>query len=117
MLPPDSTAADISRRGLLGAGLASVGGLVLPDILRLRAAAGAETRPTSVIFVFLAGGPSQHETFDPKPDAPAEYRGPFQSIPTRVPGVRFSETMPKLAAKMTDLSIVRSICHREGSHI
>ncbi len=70
-----------------------------------------------MIFVYLAGGPSQHETFDPKPGAPAEYRGPFQSIPTRVPGVRFSETMPKLAGKMTDLAIVRSIFHREGSHI
>jgi uncharacterized protein (DUF1501 family) len=108
----------IPRRSFLGAGLAScLGSLLLPDILRLRAAAGTEKRPTAVIFVYLAGGPSQHETFDPKPDAPAEYRGPFQSIPTRVPGVRFSETMPKLADMMAELTIVRSICHREGSHI
>lgn len=118
LMPGPRSATDDSRRGFLAAGLASsLGGLVLPNILRLRAAAGAEKRPTSVIFVFLAGGPSQHETFDPKPDAPAEYRGPFHSIPTGVPGVRFSETMPKLAAKMADLTIVRSICHAEGSHI
>jgi hypothetical protein len=67
LLPDSRSATDVSRRGFLGAGLASaLGGLVLPDILRLRAAAGAETRPTAVIFVYLAGGPSQHETFDPK---------------------------------------------------
>lgn len=118
LLPGSRSATGVPRRGFLGAGLASsLGGLVLPDILRLRAAAGAEKQPTAVIFVYLAGGPSQHETFDPKPDAPAEYRGPFQSIPTRVPGIHFSETMPQLAGKMTDLTIVRSICHGEGSHI
>lgn len=118
LLPNSRSAIDVSRRGFLYAGLASsLGGLFLPDILRLRAAAGAEKRPTAVIFVYLAGGPSQHETFDPKPDAPAEYRGPFQSIPTSMPGIRFSETMPQLAGKMTDLTIVRSVFHREGSHI
>ncbi len=117
--PSDSLGPiDVSRRGFFGAGLAScVGGLVLPEILRLRAVAGTDTKPTSVIFVYLAGGPAQHETFDPKPDAPAEYRGPFQSIPTRVPGIRFSETFPKLADKMTELAIVRSIFHAEASHI
>src|SRR3954447_8968685 len=102
LLPGSRSATDISRRAFLSAGLASsLGSLILPDILRLRAAAGAEKRPTAVIFVYLAGGPSQHETFDPKPDAPTEYRGPFQSIPTSLPGIRFSETMPKLARKMT----------------
>lgn len=118
LLPGSLSATEISRRGFLRGGLASsLGGLVLPDILRLRAAAGADKQATAVIFVYLAGGPSQHETFDPKPDAPAEYRGPFQSIATSVPGIRFSETMPKLAAKMRDLAIVRSVCHGEGSHI
>lgn len=118
LLSGSRPATEVSRRGFLYAGLASsLGGLVLPDILRLRAAAGAEKRPTAVIFVYLAGGPSQHETFDPKPDAPAEYRGPFQSIPTSLPSIRFSETMPKLARKMTDLAIVRSVSHGEGSHI
>lgn len=117
-LPSNSrSTTDVSRRSFLDTALtSSLGSLVLPDILRLQAA-GAETRSTAVIFVFLAGGPSQHETFDPKPDAPAEYRGPFQSIPTSVPGIHFSETMPRLASKMTELAIVRSVCHREGSHI
>jgi hypothetical protein len=114
-LPPST--ADVCRRAFLRTSLTAVGGLTLPNVLRLRAAAGAATRPTAVIFVYLGGGPSQHETFDPKPDAPAEYRGPFASIPTSVPGVRFSETMPQLARLMKDLAVVRSVSHREASHI
>jgi hypothetical protein len=86
-------------------------------VLRLRAASGSQGRSTSVIFVYLGGGASQHETFDPKPEAPVEYRGPFASIPTSLPGVRFSETMPRLASLMHELAIVRSVHHREASHI
>jgi hypothetical protein len=113
--PP--SAGDISRRAFLQTGLAAaVGGLTLPNVLRLRAAS-AVVRPTSVIFVYLGGGPSQHETFDPKPGAPAEYRGPFGTIPTSVPGIRFSETMPRLARKMKDLALIRSVAHHEASHI
>lgn len=108
---------DVSRRRFLGAGMASLGSLFLPDVLRLRAAAGAETRSSSVIFVFLAGGPSQHETFDPKPEAPSEYRGPFLSVSTALPGIRFSETMPRLADAIKDLAIIRSVVHSEASHI
>ena len=93
-----------SRRAFLQAGLA---GLALPNLLRLRAAANS-TRRTAVIFVMQGGGPSQHETYDPKPDAPVEYRGAFQSIPTTVPGVRFCELLPRQARLMHDLAIVRS---------
>lgn len=110
--------SDVSRRDFFQAGLAAaVGSLTLPNILRLRAAASAENRSTAVIFVYLGGGPSQHETFDPKPDAPIEYRGPFRSIPTSVPGVHFSETLPHLAQCMKDVAIIRSVQHHEASHI
>jgi uncharacterized protein (DUF1501 family) len=108
---------NLCRRSFVQAGLAAAGGLTLPNVLRWRAAAGEESRHTAVIFVYLGGGASQHETFDPKPDAPLEYRGTFQSIPTSVAGVRFSETMPQLARLMKDLAVIRSIGHREGSHI
>jgi hypothetical protein len=114
-LPRDGNlSTNVSRRSFLGAAVAS---LTLPNVLRLRAAVVADTRCTAVIFVYLGGGAAQHETFDPKPDAPVEYRGPFRSTPTSVPGVRFSETMPHLARLMKDLAIIRSVHHREGSHI
>jgi hypothetical protein len=64
----------------------------------------------------LSGGPSQHDTFDPKPDAPSEFRGPFQSIPTRLPGVRVTELFPSVAELMDKLTILRSVHHGDGSH-
>jgi uncharacterized protein (DUF1501 family) len=105
-----------ARRDFLKLGLVAGAGLTLPDLLRLRAAAGQSGRDTAVIFVQMGGGPSQHETFDPKPAAPQEYRGAFQSIATAVPGVRFCELWPRLASLMKDLAIVRSVGHHEGSH-
>ena len=73
----------------------------MPELLRLRASAD-EARggklDTAVIYLELAGGPTQHETYDPKPDAPAEYRGPLNSIKTALPGVHFSQYMEKQAA-------------------
>ncbi len=65
----------------------------------------------SVILLLLVGGPSQLETFDPKPDAPAEVRGPFGSIATRVPGIRVSEHLPRLASRMDRVALVRSVRH------
>lgn len=96
-----------------------VGGLTLSDILRQRAARASspsEDLP-SVIFIVLGGGASQFETYDPKPDAPAEYRGPFQAIKSNVPGVQVCETLPQQAKRMNRMAIVRSIHHREASHI
>jgi hypothetical protein len=104
-----------SRRDCLAAGVAAPL-LALANVLRLRAAA-APTRGTSVIFVTLGGGASQFETYDPKPDAPAEVRGAFKSIPTAVPGVRFCELMPRQAALAKHLAVVRSVTHHEASHI
>ncbi|MER3496946.1 MAG: DUF1501 domain-containing protein, partial [Armatimonadota bacterium] len=64
-------------------------------------------RAKSVVFIFQSGGPSQHETFDPKPDAPAEYRGEFKAIPTNVPGTLVSEHLSRLAQQADKYSILR----------
>lgn len=107
----------ISRRGLIQAGLGGVIGLSLPDLLRMRVrAAEGRSLDTAVIYLELAGGPTQHETYDPKPDAPQEYRGPLTSIETCLPGVRFSQYMEKQAAIADRLAIIRSIHHDSGSH-
>lgn len=108
-----------SRRHLLGVGALSLGGLSLPSILRAREEAtkrGEEIRNTSVIFVELAGGPSQFETYDPKPDAPSEYRGSFGAVPTKLPGILFSELMAEQAKIADRLAIVRSVAHPSSSH-
>ena len=85
------------RRQFLKDSSSLCGGLSLPVILANRANAGAERRETSVIFVTLGGGAAQHETYDPKPDAPVEYRGEFRAISTSVPGVAFCELLPRQA--------------------
>ena len=66
------------------------------------------------IFLFLTGGPSQIDTFDPKPDAPAEIRGPFKSISSKVPGTFFAETLPLLAARADKFTLLRSLFHEEA---
>jgi len=104
----------LNRRQALKIGTMSLGGLALPDILRIRAKAAADGNPvrqTSVVFVFLAGGPSQLETYDPKPDAPVEFRGPLGAVQSSVPGVMFGEYMAEQAGLMDRLAIVRSVHH------
>lgn len=91
------------------------GGVTLADVLRQQAAAQESRSDTAVIQVFLCGGPSQHDTFDPKPQAPAECR-PFDSIETAMPGVRVTEFFPRLAAIFDEFSVVRSVHHGDGSH-
>jgi uncharacterized protein (DUF1501 family) len=110
---------ELTRRELLRLSAIATGSAALPYILRLRAAAaqGKSSPQTAVIFVQLGGGASQFETYDPKPDAPAEYRGDFGVIATSVPGVRFCELLPQQARLMHELAIVRSVQHREASHI
>lgn len=108
----------ISRRALLELGGRTVMGLTVADILRSRLASQeTASAQTSVIFVTLGGGPSQHETYDPKPDAPAEYRGSFSPISTKLAGVHFCELLPRQAAILDLLTIVRSVHHRQASHI
>ncbi len=108
----------LTRRSFVQAGILGLGGLVLPDFLRLRAAAAPHPpgRDTAVILFWLSGGPGHMETWDPKPDAAAEYRGPFGAIPTRLPGVRFGELMPRQAALADRLAIVRTVQHGSGDH-
>ncbi len=115
-----SRASNISRRELIGFGGLALGGLTLTGILKSRAAAGQAgiaARDTAVIFVTLGGGPSQFETYDPKPAAPAEYRGSFAPIHTKVPGVQFCELLPRQAAIADQIAIVRSVHHEQASHI
>ncbi len=111
----------MARRDFLQLGLGAIGGLSFTQIQQLRAekaaAAGLPSADqVNCIFVWLDGGPSHYETFDPKPDAPVEIRGQFKSIPTSVPGVHFSEVMPNLAKTAHKLTIVRSICHKDPNH-
>ena len=105
----------LSRRNLFKAGLAGVGSLTLPNLLRARdegRAAGAK----SVILLWMAGGPSQIDTLDPKPDRPPENRGPFGTIQTRLPGVLVCEHLPKLAAALDRFTVIRSVDCRHSNH-
>lgn len=106
----------LRRREFLRIGSLCAGGLGLADLLRQRAAAKESPQNTAVIQVFLCGGASQHDTFDPKPDAPVECRGPYQSIATKLPGVRITEFFPRLAAMLDDFTVIRSVHHGDGSH-
>ena len=78
-----------SRRTAIKAGFLGVLGLSTADLLRLRAEGAAKRNGKSVILIWLDGGPSHMETYDPKPAAPKEYRGPWRGMPTNVPGIRF----------------------------
>ena len=99
----------------LGLGALFAGGFV--DALRAQGnAADGTSRKTSCILVWLDGGPSHFETFDPKPQAPAEIRGEFQPIQTKIPGAFFSENMTRLAAISDKLTILRSVCHNQNNH-
>src|SRR5215467_9389300 len=98
-LPDWNRQPPMRRRELLRVGLAGFGTLSLPDLMRLRASAAAPAvEPTAVILVWLRGGASHLETYDPKPEAPAEYRGPYKAIATRTPGLRVGELLPRQAA-------------------
>ncbi len=110
--------AGIPRRDFLQLGLGGVIGLGFSDLQRLRAATPnvGPRRTVNCILVWLDGGPSHYESFDPKPDAPADIRGEFKSIPTAVPGIHFSEAVPQLAKVADKMTIVRSICHRDPNH-
>ncbi len=104
-----------SRRWFLQTGLAGLAGLSLPQLMRLQAASRAE-RKKAVILFWLSGGPSQLDTWDPKPNAPKEIRGPFDTITTRIPGVRFSEHLPMQASIADRLSVIRSVDCSASNH-
>ena len=112
----------MSRRDVLQVGGLSLAGLMLPDVLRLQACAAsnptaAASRNKSVIMIWMRGGPSHIDSFDMKPDAPAEIRGEFRPIATNVPGIQICEHMPLLARDMDKLAIVRGIKSNDlGDH-
>jgi hypothetical protein len=108
----------VDRRGFLKAGALGTTGLCLADLLRLEAQADPATtaRKPSVIILWMRGGPSHLDMWDPKPDAPAEYRGEFGTIPTAVPGVRLCHLLPMCARVMDKWSIVRSLYHGDAGH-
>ena len=105
-----------TRRECLRAGLAGFGALSLPALLRLRAGESAERERTAVIIVWLRGGASHLETYDPKPDSPSEYRGPYSAIATRTVGMRVSELLPRHAGLSDKFTILRSLAHTGGGH-
>src|SRR5438874_8180391 len=104
----------VSRRDILVAGSFGVMGLSLAQLQLLRAEEARAHR--SVIYIFLSGGLSQHDSFDPKPDAPSGIRGEFKPIPTRTPGVHICEHLPLLAARSDRWALVRSLTHRYTNH-
>jgi hypothetical protein len=110
----------ISRRSLLKAGVLGFSGLGLADILRAEASAksagGSPGDDLSIILIWLDGGPPQHETYDPKPDAPTEFRGPLKPASTCVPGIQISELLPYHGRMMDKMAIIRSMHHTTGDH-
>ena len=106
-----------TRRGFLRVGALGLGGLTLPGLLRARAAGATGDAPArAVIQVVLAGAASQFETFDPKPDAPAEVRGAGDAIATALPGVHLAAGMPRLARLLDRVALVRGLAHDAADH-
>ncbi len=112
ILSNDSLRCGSSRRDFLRIGAAAFAGLDLPRLL----ASNPKSREISCIVLFQNGGACQLDTFDPKPDAPAEIRGSFKPIPTAVPGIHISELLPRTAKAMDKFSIIRSMHSDEAIH-
>ena len=108
-----------SRRDFLKVGALGLGGWTLSDLLRARATAAAEgrsTRNTSVVWLWLGGGPTHIETFDPKMSAPAEFRSVVGAVKTNVPGIELGGVFPKMAGVADRMALVRSFAHRNSGH-
>ncbi|MBW3540339.1 MAG: DUF1501 domain-containing protein [Planctomycetes bacterium] len=107
----------VRRRDLLRVGVLGAAGLGLSDYLRLAEAGEVNSaKATSAIFINLTGGPSHLDSFDPKPQAPQEYRGEFQPIATTVPGIEICEHLPKLARCADKLALLRGVSHSLTEH-
>ncbi len=101
----------VTRRDFLHAGALTMLGIGLPQLLAQKAAGAAPDKDVNCILLVLVGGPSQLDTWDPKPHAPAEIRGPFQPIDTKVPGIQISEIFPRMAQHAYKFSLIRSVYH------
>ncbi len=120
------------RRDFIQLGIGGLLGAGFGDLLRLEAATSLASqvglkksgasgvpnsgKPINCILIWLDGGPSHYESFDPKPGAPSEIRGSFQDIATAVPGIRFSEAVPELAKVADKATVIRSVCHKDPNH-
>jgi uncharacterized protein (DUF1501 family) len=112
------TCGGLSRRAFLQVGGSTILGLSLADLLRQRAEAAAPSTGSarSVVLLWLWGGPAQLDTWDPKPAAPADFRGPFAAIATKAPGVRIGELFPQIAQRADTFSIIRSLHTHSNDH-
>jgi len=114
--------AGVSRRDFLYVGMAGSLGLTLPDLLRLQAAPvipeveSFKAVADSIIHIYLPGGMAQHESWDPKPFASPEYRGPYTPIKTSIPGEYVGEKFQNIAKIMNKLTVIRSMTHGEAAH-
>ncbi|MCD6049179.1 MAG: hypothetical protein K0Q55_582 [Verrucomicrobia bacterium] len=106
----------VSRRNFLRIGALGLGGLALPQLLQAEAQSGRKSTQKSIIMIYLPGGPPHQDMFDLKMEAPKEIRGEFKPISTKVPGIQICEHLPKLAAMMDKMSIIRSMVGSEGGH-
>ena len=124
MSEPTRNCQGTPRRDFLQLGVGALFGLSFVDLLRQRASAAVAAQskgsnsPKNVncILIWLDGGPSHFESFDPKPHAPVDVRGELKSIPTAIPGVHFSEAIPKLARIADKFTVIRSVCHKDPNH-
>jgi hypothetical protein len=112
MLRIHSPGDSVTRREWLRLGAVGLGGLTLPQL----AAAKPKGRAKSVIIFGLLGGPSQHDTWDPKPNAPLEVRGPFGTIATKTPGLRVGELMPLTAGLTDKIAVLRAVSTDDNAH-
>ena len=114
-----TTCDGATRRDFLKVGALGMGGLLLPDLLRARAAAtqaGLPTKNTSVVWLWLGGGPTHVETFDPKMSAPKEFRSVVGAVKTNVPGIELGGVFPEMARHADKMAFVRSFAHRNSGH-
>src|SRR5947209_1379600 len=113
-------ALGVSRRSFVQAGVLGAAGLTLAELLRSDARAAEASPPlrrtNSVIILWMRGGPSHIDMWDPKPDAPVEYRGEFGTMRTNVPGIILSDMLPMCARRMDRWSIIRSLHHNDAGH-
>ncbi len=116
-LPGHRHTIGLTRREWLQVGYSGLLGIGLPSVLGGRATAANARKPKSVILVFLTGAASHIDTFDMKPDAPAEVRGEFKPIATKTPGLQVCEHLPLLASRSDKWALVRSLAHQENNHL